>query len=254
MRTKLVVMIMIGLLAIALTGCAGAAYAQATPPTVEAQGEDTAPQVNRTLNVNGSGKVTLTPDVAYITIGVHTEGPSATEAMADNNKQAEAVIGVLKGQGIADKDIQTTNLSIYPQQIYDDQGKPTGEIRYTVDNSVYVTLRDITTVGDVLDAVVKAGANTISGIQFDVSEKSAALSTARAAAVADAKAKAEELAKAAGVTLGQVQTISEYTATNPIPMYDMRVSGAAMAEAASVPVQAGQMLLTMEVNIVYEIR
>ena len=252
MRNKLVLMVLTGLLAAALTGCAGAAFAQATTPTVAPEGENTAPQVNRTLNVNGSGKVALTPDIAYITIGVHTEGASATDAMADNNRQAQAVMDVLKGQGIADRDIQTTNLSIYPQQIYDDQGKPTGEIRYSVDNSVYVTLRNINNVGDVLDAVVKAGANTISGIQFDVSDKSAALSSARAAAVQDAQAKAEELAKAAGVTLGQVQTISEYTSSNPIPMYDMRA--APMADAASVPVQPGQMLLTMEVNIVYEIR
>ena len=249
MRTKTYLIVSFLVLAALLTGCAGAAFAQSETPA--AQGDEA--KVTRTVTVSGSGKVYLTPDIAYITIGVHTEGENAAEAVAENNAQAQKVIDALKAEGIAEKDIQTTNFSIYPQQEYDTEGKPTGKIKYIVDNSVFVTVRDITQVGDVLDATVKAGANSISGIQFDVADKTAALSEAREAAVADAKVKAEELAEAAGVTLGEVQTISEYTSGGPQPMYDMRAA-APMAEAASVPVQAGQMLLTVEVNMVYEIR
>jgi hypothetical protein len=249
MRTKTYLIVSFLVLAALLTGCAGAAFAQSETPT--AQGEEA--KVTRTVTVTGSGKVYLTPDIAYITIGVHTEGENAAEAVASNNAQAQEVIDALLAQGIAERDIQTTNFSIYPQQEYDTEGKPTGKIKYIVDNSVFVTVRDITNVGDVLDAAVQAGANTISGIQFDVEDKTAALSEARKAAVADAGVKAEELASAAGVSLGDVQTISEYTSGGPQPMYDMRAA-APMAEAASVPIQTGQMLLTVEVNMVYEIR
>jgi len=249
MRTKTYLIVSFLVLAALLTGCAGAAFAQSETPA--AQGDEA--KVTRTVTVTGSGKVYLTPDIAYITIGVHTEGENAAEAVASNNAQAQKVIDALKAQGIAEKDIQTTNFSIYPQQEYDTEGKPTGKIKYIVDNSVFVTVRDITNVGDVLDAAVQAGANTISGIQFDVEDKTAALSEARKAAVADAGVKAEELASAAGVSLGDVQTISEYTSGGPQPMYDMRAA-APMAEAASVPIQTGQMLLTVEVNMVYEIR
>lgn len=242
MRTKNYWMLAVLLLAVLLSGCAGRAFAQT--------GSSDEP-INRTLTVSGSGKVYLTPDIAYVTIGVHTEGENAAEVVEANNQQAQKVSDALKAQGIADKDIQTTNFSIYPQQEFDDQGKPTGKIRYIVDNSVFVTVRDINKVGDVLDAAVQAGANSIAGIQFDVADKTAALSDARKAAVADARTKAEELASAAGVEIDEVQTISEFTSGGPTPMYDLRAAAPVVQEAASVPVQPGQMLLTVEVNMVF---
>jgi hypothetical protein len=248
MKTKSFLIITILLIAALLSGCAGTAFAQTETPNLG--GEQ---KVTRTLSVSGSGKVYLTPDIAYITIGVHTEGENAKTAVGENNADVLDVIDVLKKMGIEAKDIQTTNFSIVPQKEYDNEGKPTGKILYIVDNSVYVTIRDLEMVGEVLDAVVEAGANQINGIQFDVADKSSALSQARKAAVKDAYAKAQELAAAAGVALGAVQTISEYTSSAPLPMYDMRAA-APMAVEASVPVEAGQMLLTIEVSIVYEIK
>jgi uncharacterized protein YggE len=135
-------------------------------------------------------------------------------------------------------------------------GKPTGEITYIVDNSVLVTVRDLSQIGELLDAVVEAGANSVSGIRFDVDDKTAALSEARKAAVQSAQAKAQELAEAAGVTLGPVQTINEYS-NFPTPiMYDGRGGSdmVAMEESAQVPISTGQMSLILEVNIVYEIQ
>ncbi len=217
-------LIAIALLAALVSGCAGAAYAQSPTPS----GEE---KVNRTITVNGSGQVYLTPDIAYVTIGVHTEGEDAAKTVNENSQQAQRVIAAIKGLGIDEKDIRTTNFSIFPQQEYDQNGKPTGKIRYIVDNSVFVTVRKIDQVGAVLDAAVRAGANSISGIQFDVANKTAALSEARRAAVAEARAKAEELARAAGVTLGEVQTISEYSSSGPVPQYAYR-GAPMMAEAA----------------------
>jgi uncharacterized protein YggE len=250
MKTKSTLMITVLIIATLLAGCAGAALAQTETP---ANGTESSNKVTRLLTVNGSGKVYLTPDMVYVTIGVHTEGDNAVKTVAENNASTQDVIDTIKGMKIDEKDIQTTNFSISPQKEYDQAGKPTGKVLYIVDNSVYVTVRDLNKIGDVLDATVKSGANSINGIQFDVADKTKALTEARQSAVKDANSKAQELASAAGVTLGAVQTISEYTSSGPLPMYD-RAAAPMAIEAAAVPVQAGQMLLTIEVSIVYEIK
>jgi hypothetical protein len=241
MRTKIFLLMLVLVVASLVTGCAGVAAAQTEQPTP------------RTMNVNGTGKVYLVPDIAYINIGVHTENKNASEAVSANTAQTEKVIASLKAAGVDAKDIQTTNFSIYPQQKYDTNGQPTGEIIYMVDNTVAITVRDISKLGELLDAAVKAGANNIYGITFDVSDKEAALSQARADAVANAQQIAKELADASGVTLGQVMTISSYGGT-PVPIFEGKGGGMASAEAASVPVSPGQMVLTVDVAMVYEIR
>jgi uncharacterized protein len=220
-----------------------AACGPATPSTINVQPQ---PPL-RTITVTGTGKVTLTPDIAYITIGVHTQNASAKDAVTQNNEQTQAVITAIKGFGIDAKDIQTTNFSVYPQQQYDNTGKPTGII-YMVDNSVYVTVRDLTKLGDLLDSTVTSGANNISGITFDVADKSAALSQARTAAVAEASKQATELTKAAGVDLGDVQTISYYDSTPPIAM---PLAELAAQRDSSVPISAGSMQVSTTVTIVY---
>jgi uncharacterized protein YggE len=161
------------------------------------------------------------------------------------------VITAIKGFGIAEKDIQTTNFSIYPQPQYDSNGKQTG-ILYVVNNIVYVTVRDLSKLGNLLDSSVSSGANNINSIQFDVADKTGALSQARLAAVADAKKQADELTKATNVGLGTVQSISYYDSTAPITV---EYAKADMANsAASVPVQAGSMQISTTVTIVYELK
>ena len=248
MRTKTLFIPIILLLAAALLSACNSLAAQ----PVVAQGET--PQ-QRTLTVNGKVKATLTPEIVYVSIGVHTENENASEAVSANNQQSQKVANALKAFDIDEKDVQTSNFSIYPQQIYDNEGKFQG-IKYVVDNTVFVTLRDISQLGDLLDAVVKAGANSINSVQFDVEDREAALSIARTEAVENAEKQAQELAKAAGVTLGEVQTISSYSGGAPIPLYDYKGGyggGAAVAEAG-VPVSPGQMVLTVEVNMIYEIK
>ena len=240
MKTKIIFLIAILVMGAVLPACGPASIAVQTQP----------PQ--RTVTVTGTGKVTLTPDIAYISIGVHTETASATDAVSGNNTQAQAVIKAIKGFGVADKDIQTTNFSINPQQQTDANGKVTGII-YAVDNTVYVTVRDLTKLGDLLDSTVTAGANNINSIQFDVADKTAALSQARLAAVADASKQANELTKATNVTLGDVQTISYYDTTAPVTVQYDRVALAAPAPA-SVPVQAGSMQIYTTVTIVYGLK
>ena len=197
--------------------------------------------------------MTLTPDIAYVSIGVHTENASANEAVSGNSTQAQAVITAIKGFGVAGKDIQTTDFSINPQQQTDSNGKVTG-ILYVVDNTVYVTVRDLTKLGNLLDSAVNAGANNISSIQFDLADKTAALSQARLAAVADARKQADELTKATGVSLNVVQSISYYDTTAPVTVQYAKADIVAAPAAASVPVQAGSMQIYTTVTIVYGLK
>jgi uncharacterized protein YggE len=244
MRTKSLIVSIILLLAFALSACGPAAIAPA------AQGPE------RTLNVTGAGMAYLTPDIAYLYIGVHTEMPTASESVAANNVQTEQVIAALTKSGVDAKDIRTTNFSIWSFDKYDPAfGTPTGEKYYAVDNTVYVTVRKLDKLGDLLDTVVKAGANSINSIQFDVADKTAAMKEARTAAVKNAQEQAQELAATAGVTLGDITNISYYDAV-PSPIMDSfgRGGGGGGDAASTVPIQPGQMTLTVTVSLTYEIK
>ena len=239
MKNKFLFVVAVALLALLVSACG--------PITVEAQ-----PPL-RTINVTGVGYANLVPDIAYIYVGVHTEKPSAAAAVDENNAQTQKMIEALKNFGIAAKDIRTTNFSIWPQDKYDPMtGTPTGEKTYVVDNTVYVTVRDLDKLGDLLDTLVAAGANTVNSIQFDVADKSEALKTARAEAVKDAAEQAKELTDAASVKLGDVQSIGFYD-SQPYPVYDGKGGGGAVMEAA-VPIQPGQLTFTVNVSVTYEIK
>ena len=252
MRKKISLLIIITLLSALLSACAGAAAAQSLPPVAQAGEQEPSSEPLRTLSVSGSGVAYLTPDIAYINIGVRTENQDAARAVSENNARSKKVSDAIKALGVDEKDIQTTNFSIYPQQDYDRDGNPTGKITYKVDNTVFVTVRNLDLIGDLLNAVVAAGANSINGIRFDVADKTAALSAARKAAVENASVIAAELAESAGVSLGEVQSITTYSSDVPAPVYmDAGVGGAVMAE--SVPVSPGQMNITVQVSVVYRI-
>jgi uncharacterized protein YggE len=237
MRTKFLAFAVL-IFALVLSACG--------PTTIN----QTAPEAVRTLNVNGVGLAYLTPDIAYIYIGVHTEGKTASEAVNSNKTQTTAVIDALKKADVADKDIRTTNFSIWPSQQYAPDGTVTGTV-YMVDNTVYVIVRNIDNLGSLLDDSISAGANSVNSIQFDVADKAQAIKDARAKAVEDAKVQAQELADAAGITLGEIQGISFYDNT-PYPMADGKGGGGgAMAADSSVPIQPGQLTISITVNITY---
>ena len=212
-----------------------------------------APAPARTLNVNGLGQVNLTPDIAYIYIGVHTEGATASEAVEANKGQTSSLISSIKKSGVDEKDIRTTNFSIWPSQQYGPDGTISGTV-YMVDNTVYITVRELDGLGDLLDSAISAGANTINSIQFDVADKAQALKDARTKAVADAQAQAQELAEAAGVSLGEIQTINFYE--NSAYPVDMGKGGGGVAydAASAVPIQPGQLTVSVNVNLTYAIK
>lgn len=240
MRTKILIFTVLAF-ALVLSACGPAVVGQGSQP------------VTRNLTVNGVGTTNLTPDIAYIYIGVHSEGATASEVVAANKTQTNAVLDALKKAGVEDKDLRTTNFSIWPSQQYSPEGTVTGTI-YMVDNTVYVTVRNLDGLGDLLDDTISAGANSINSIQFDVADKSAAVKEARAKAVEDAKKQAQELADAAGVNLGDIQNISFYD-NSPAPVFDGKGGGGgAMAAQNSVAIQPGQLTISVTVNLTYELK
>jgi uncharacterized protein len=205
----------------------------------------------RSINVAGTGQVSLAPDVAYVYIGVQSQSENVAQALSDNNAKAQAISTALVELGVAEADIQTSSFNIYPQQQYSPMGEITGTT-YNVDNSVYVTVRDLSVLGRLLDTVVRSGANSINGINFDVLNKDQAIGEARRLAIESARVQAEALAQAAGVTLGEVLNINAYTTGAPVPMSDNK--GGFAADASQVPLSAGQVVVRVEVNVGYAIR
>jgi len=205
--------------------------------------------IQRTISANAQGQVYLTPDLARIMIGVHSQNSSVTTALEENNAKAQAVAEALIALGIDPKDVQTSSFSVYPQQVFSPTGEMTGEVTYMVDNTVNVTVRDVTKLGSMLDTVINTGANSINGIEFDVQNKEESLIAARKLAIENAKKQAGEIAEAAGVTLGQIVTVSINNASSPIPMYDKAMQG-----GSAVPISAGQIVISVDATVTYEIQ
>ena len=242
MKSKFLFVLVSILAVVALAACG-------TTPAVVSGGAS--PQT-RVLSSNGEGIVYLTPDVAYIYVGVRAEGDEVSSALNDNNAQANAVAQTLKDMGVEAKDIQTTSFNVYPMQDYGMDGTVTRKY-YVVENTVFITVRELSNLGNMIDAVVRSGANTINSVSFDVQDKEAAIAEARDLAIADAIAEAEAIAKASGVKLGEIQMISVYANNMPTSIYDGKGGNYAMEEAGA-PIAAGQMMISANASINYEIK
>jgi len=242
MKKHIYLVVLVVLVASLLTGCG---ILQRTTSS----GDQNTPPI-RSISVNGNGQVTMIPDIAYITIGVHTEGADVKTALSENTAQSQKVSDALIAMGVEQKDIQTTAFNIYPQQQYGPQGEML-DIKYVVDNSVYISVRDLTKMGEILSTVVSSGANNINGISFDVADRTSAIAEARKKAVDNARSQAEEIATAAGATLGEIQSISlnTYTSNYGAPGLKSDAVG-----GSAVPVSAGQMVLSVDVYAVYELK
>ena len=205
------------------------------------------------ITVTGTGKVTVKPDVADVSLGVTTQAATAKAARDEAANKMNAIIAALKNLGVADQDIQTSYISINP--VYDYNSSSQQITGYQVTNQVQVHLTDITKVADVIDDSVAAGATNVNGVSFDLADKTTAENQARAAAVNDAKSHADALAAAAGVTITGVQSISETTVSYPWPIYGAAdASGKGIAPGAPsvpTPVQPGTTDITMTVTVSY---
>ena len=201
--------------------------------------------MEKLVTVTGEATVAVAPDAAVIRIGVTSQDKTAREASEANAKQMTAVLAAIKETGIADRDIQTSRLSLQPQ--YD--ANKSGNARLTgfqASNQVTVRIRDIDKLATVLDRAIASGANEMSGIEFVISEQSKMLDQARDDAIADARRKAELYAKAAAARIGNVVSISEEgPAPQPRPMQAMR--------AGAVPIAPGEQTLRAVVTVSYEL-
>jgi uncharacterized protein YggE len=209
-----------------------------------------------TLSVTGQSEVALTPDIAYVSIGVRTEASDVGSAVARNADAVESVMALLAESGIAPEDMRTSNFSVYSVDEYDNLGQREG-FNYFVDNTVNVTVRDLPSLGDLLDDAVRAGANTIWGVQFDVADRSEATAEARDAAVADAKAQAEALAAATGVSLGEIASVSfSRNGAGVFPAYGVGSGGGGGVayDTAATSIVPGQITVSAAVYLAYDIR
>lgn len=216
------------------------AFAAAAAMPLSAQAAD------KLVTVTGQAMISAAPDTAVIRIGVASQGKTAREASAANAKQMTAVMNAIKNNGVADRDIQTSRLSLQPQ--YDSKGGANRLLGFRVTNQLTVRIHQISRLPALLDRAIAAGANEMSGIEFRLSGQSKLLDQARAQAIADAYRKAALYAKAAGAKLGRVVAITEEGApTPPRPLATMR-SG-----AGAVPVAPGEQQLRAVVTVSYEL-
>jgi uncharacterized protein YggE len=203
--------------------------------------------------VSGTGKVYAVPDIAEIMLGVEAQAATVAQAQAQANQAMDSVVAALKASGIAEEDIQTQYYSIYEVTRWDYDKDESVITAYRVTNTVTATVRDIEEVGGVIDAVVVAGGDyiRINGINFSVEDPDVYYAQAREQAITYAKAKAEQMAGLAGVTLGNIFYITEssYSSGNYI---DVRTVAAA-PEGGSTPISAGQLEITTTVTIAYNI-
>lgn len=202
------------------------------------------------LNVTGTGTVYMQPDVARINIGVQTQSPDAGEALAENTTNANAVRQALIAKGVADADIQTSNFSIYQSVNYYAAPGSENETIFIVENTVFVVVRDLDSLGEVLAAVVDQGANTIYGVTFDIENPEAAIEQARSLAIADAKNQAEAIAEASGVKLGEISSLNINEGTrSPLTMEEAAVVD---GMGGSVPISGGTLTIGVYAYITYD--
>jgi uncharacterized protein YggE len=205
----------------------------------------------RTLSIAGNAEVHAVPDVALVSTGVVTEGETAAAALKANSAALTKVVDAIRSSGVEGRDLQTSGLSLQAHTYRPEKPSATDRPRivgYTAANEVTLRVRDLAKLGDLLDKVTTAGANRIDGIEFVVSNQEALLDEARRKAVADAKDKADLYAQAAGFTLGKVMNLAEESMPSPRPL-----ARAMSAVATPVPVEAGEMTLSVRVRLVWSL-
>lgn len=205
---------------------------------------------SRTITVMGSAEARTAPDRAAVSVGVDTRAKTAAEALASNAQTMTAVFTALDAAGIDRTAIQTSQFGLSPvfEPYREGSDQPPAVVGYDATNGVTVTVTALDKLGTVIDALAVAGANRFDGVSFDVADPRAALDVAREKAVADAQARAALYARAAGVTLGPVLSISEQSGvSSPLPMR------AEMVKAAPTPIAPGTVTLSTEVQVVYGI-
>ena len=210
--------------------------------------KDAGPAPARTITVSGTGRVLVAPDLVDLRFGVTITAAKIAKARSEAAAAMTAVLAALRNAGVADRDLQTSVVSVNPA--YDYSGSTPKLVGYTITNLVAATLRDVAKLGDAIDGALEGGATSIDRLVFGVSSQATVEQEARAAAVADARTKAETLAAAAGVALAGVAAIVESSAATPYPAQFAEMKAMA-ARDASTPVETGANEVSISVSVTY---
>jgi uncharacterized protein YggE len=222
----------------------------AIPGPAMAQTQTASPQ--RLIAMTGTGEVSAAPDMVTVTVGVVEQAEAAAAALNANTAKMTVLLQALKDAGIADKDVQTSNFSVNPRYEFDQTRQTQKMVGYEVSNQVTIRLRKIADLGGLLDRLVQAGSNQVNGISFGIADTSKLEDEARRRATENARHKAEVYAKAAGVEIGKVVSISETTSYRPpMPMVAARRM---QADAAPVPIAAGEASVSASVDVMWELK
>ena len=210
------------------------------------------------ISVNGTGSATAAPDMAMISLGVQRQAKSARKALKKNNKAMAAVLAALKGEGIADKDLQTSNFNIQPQYHYfkppsSGEQRPPKIVGYTVNNQLSVRIRDLSKLGEIIDLTITLGVNSGGNIRFMNENPAPIIAKARQKAMQNAIEKAKVLTSAANVGLGKIMTISENT-HQPQPFAMREMAMARSSAAPAIPVASGENSYSVNVQVSWEIK
>lgn len=205
-----------------------------------------------TISISGEGKISAAPDVAAISVGLVSEGKDIAALQRQNTEKMNSLIAAVKAQGVADKDIQTTNYSIYPK--YDYTNGASVLSGYTVNQNATVKVRDLTKVGTIFAAVGAIGANQVSGPNFTIDDPTQLQADARMKAIADAQDKAQALARQLGVSLGRVVSFNESGALPGPVQYLDYARGVGGGESAPPKIESGSLDIVSDVALTFEIR
>lgn len=236
----------------ALTVASAGMLAVRPDASASAQTDETTKVEPRSIRVQGIGLVSQVPDQVSISLGVETKAATAAAALKENNAKSNELVKVLKSRGVADKDLRTNELSIYPQ--FDNRGVRITS--YQVTNSITATLKDLANAGGLVDAAAAVAGDSIrvNGLSFSIADTSAVLAKARLAAVKDGRAQAEQYAAAAGVKLGALRTLTGGSASVPPPVFaEAKAAQAASGDVAPAPIAPGSQEVTATVELVFDI-
>jgi uncharacterized protein YggE len=236
-----------------LSSCAGTSQGGGGTPVTPAPNTGFLPN---SISVSGFGEASGAPDVAYVMLGVNVVNADVGRAVSEGNERMQAVHDAMLAAGIAEEDLQTVGYNVYPEDRYDPQtGTPTGERIYHVDQSLNVKVRDLAKVGEIVSAGLDAGANMVAGLSFAIDDMDALEAEARTDAVENARARAQQLAGALGVTLGDAIYVTEGGGYIP-PVYYPQTGfgmGGGMDAAMPAPVSPGQLTVSISVSVVFAI-
>lgn len=233
--------------ALALTlGALPAMTTHAQPPSTGT----TAGNDGTLLSISAQAEARRVPDIASLSTGVVTQAADANAAMRANATQMAQVVAAIRKAGIAERDVQTSGVNLYPQYQHHNERAPT-ITGYQASNTVNITVRDIGKLGQVMDALVAAGANQINGPSFDVEDKESAYDEARRSAVETAQGRAEMYAKTLGMRVRRIVSISEGGGGHPRPMPMMAMARA--EKMADTSISPGESSLSVNLDIVFEL-